>query len=46
MTNGRFGALEQELGELKEALTSLERENMTLKRALLLFLKEISFECK
>ncbi len=31
MTNGRFGAVEQELGELKEALTGLEKENMTLK---------------
>jgi len=29
--NGRFGAVEQELGELKEALTGLEKENMTLK---------------
>jgi regulator of replication initiation timing len=29
--NGRFGAVEQELSELKEALTSLEKENTTLK---------------
>jgi hypothetical protein len=29
--NGGFGAVEQELGELKEALTSIEKENMTLK---------------